>query len=284
MNQLKPIADDQTVTMMRRVAFSSGHRYWIPVFSDQQNRSLFGKWASPFNHGHNYVLYISVSGRVEPATGMVVNIKVIDEIIQRLIVNEFDGKSINDEIEFFRDKSSSLENIIDYIWKQLAQPQVLPPSTQLMSIRLDETPLLYAEKNINSMTTLTRIYEFAAAHRLDAPSLSPAENIALFGKCNNPAGHGHNYLLEVTVQGVPDPQTGMLVDIEALDRTVHELVVDRYDHKNLNSDIPEFTNMNTTSEIVTQTIFSRLAGQVPAKLHRVRLHETARNIFEVNAE
>lgn len=134
------------------------------------------------------------------------------------------------------------------------------------------------------MTTLTRIYEFAAAHRLDAPSLSPAENIALFGKCNNPAGHGHNYLLEVTVQGVPDPQTGMLVDIEALDRTVHELVVDRYDHKNLNSDIPEFTNMNTTSEIVTQTIFSRLAGQVPAKLHRVRLHETARNIFEVNAE
>src|SRR5207244_4052673 len=98
----------------------------------------------------------------------------------------------------------------------------------------------YFEKNGDWIMTLTRTYEFAASHRLHVPTLTDEQNVELFGKCNNPAGHGHNYVLEVTVQGEPDPRTGMMADLETLDRIVEELVVDRYDHKHLNVDIPEF--------------------------------------------
>ena len=275
--------ESMPVRMTRRVMFSSGHRYWDETRSPEENKTLYGRWASPFNHGHNYLLYVTVEGGIDPETGMVVNIKVIDEIVQRRVVSRFDNRSINDEIPEFKTKSSSLENILEFIWMTLSEPGVLPDSANLVSLRLDETALLYAEKDTTTMTTLTRIYEFAAAHRLNAPSLSLAENIDLFGKCNNPAGHGHNYVLEVTVGGIPDPVTGMLVGIDELDRAVQNKVVDRYDHKNLNVDVPEFLDVNTTSEVVAQTIFSRLSGHLPGKLVRIRLHETARNIFEVSA-
>ena len=133
------------------------------------------------------------------------------------------------------------------------------------------------------MTTLTRTYEFAASHRLDSPVLTHEQNLDIFGKCNNPAGHGHNYLLEVSVSGEPDPLTGMIVNLTDLDLIVNREVVDRYDHKNLNVDIPEFEGRITTSDVVVMEIFDRLKSAVPGKLHRVRLHETARNIFEVSA-
>lgn len=272
----------RSVTLTRRVQFSSGHRYWLPSRSAEENRALFGRWASPYNHGHNYTLFVSVRGDVDPQTGMVVNIKTIDDELQRSIVQQFDQRSINDEIEHFQDRSPSLENILGYIRSQL---HGLPDCVEITALRLDETDRLYAEwQPKEPCVTITRIYEFAASHRLNAPALGADENLALFGKCNNVAGHGHNYTLEVTVAGEPDGVTGMAVDIEALDRIVNENVVDRYDHRNLNVDVPEFREMNPTSEVVAVQIFDRLRGLVPGQLRRVRLHETARNIFEVNAD
>jgi len=296
----------KSVRMTRRVGFSSGHRYWIPALSDRENLDLFGKWASPYNHGHNYVLDVTVEGDVEPSTGMVVNIKRIDDILRATVVRQFDGKSINDQVPHFHNISPSLENIALYIASCLSNSgessvirepsggesdtpittinlRVLPPQVRLASLRLEEMPTLFVELNLDSeppAMTLTRSYEFAASHRLDSPHLSSQENLDLFGKCNNPAGHGHNYVLEVSVAGQPDPRTGMLLNLEDLDRLVLELVVDRYDHKNLNVDIPEFEGKVTTSEIVALEIYSRLKSRL-SNLARVRLHETARNIFEV---
>ncbi len=272
------------VRMVRRVTFSSGHRYWLPSLSPEENRSLFGQWASPYNHGHNYVLWFEVEGVVDPAHGMVVNIKDIDDLLKADVKSQLDQRSINDEVAAFRDRSPSLENLIGYIRSQMTR---LPAEVRLTGIRLDETETLYGEwrpEMPENQVTLTRIYEFAASHRLHADGLNDHRNVELFGKCNNPHGHGHNYVLEVTVAGEPHPVTGMIVDIESLDRTVHSEVVDRYDHQNLNLDVPEFANLNPTSEVVAQQIFLRLQTTVPAKLHRVRLHETARNIFEVNAD
>lgn len=263
--------------LTRRVTFSSGHRYWLSSLDEAGNRSLFGKWANRFNHGHNYVLDVTTEGDINEENGMVVNIKAIDEVLQRDIVDQFDQKSINDEIPYFQDRSASLENIAHYIWGELKQ---LPPEARLTSIRLEEMPTLWLALDHDKMT-LTRTYEFAASHRLYNPALPDQENNELFGKCANPAGHGHNYLLEVTVSGEPDPRTGFITDLESLDREVHELVVDRYDHKNFNVDLPEFEGRMTTSEIIVQEIWNRLDGRLPAKLQRVRLHETARNIFEV---
>ncbi len=284
--------------LTRRVYFSSGHRYWIPAKSEEENRTLFGEWASPYNHGHNYTLDVTVEGDVDPATGMVVNIKDIDDVLQRTIVEKFDGKSINDEVDFFQSHSSSTENLLLYFADILfpspfrgggvrgeGPENPLPNEVRLTHLKLQETHLLYAELSLKPepKMTLTRVYEFAASHRLHCPGLSNEKNLELFGKCNNPAGHGHNYILEVSVEGTPDPQTGMMVDIGAVDEQVNQLVVDRYDHKNFNEDIEEFEGRATTSEVIAQEIFDRLKAALPAKLERIRLHETARNIFEISA-
>jgi 6-pyruvoyltetrahydropterin/6-carboxytetrahydropterin synthase len=274
----------KSVRMTRRVGFSSGHRYWVPGLSDRENLDLFGHWASPYNHGHNYVLDVQVEGLVDSRTGMVVNIKRIDDALRATIVRQFDGKSLNDQVPYFHDHTTSLENLVVYVADCLAQPGVLPTEVQLTALRLEEMPTLFVELEMEespALMLLTRTYEFAASHRLDSPHLSPDENIELFGKCNNAAGHGHNYLLEVTISGTPDPRTGMILSLDDLDLLVSELVVDRYDHKNLNVDIPEFDGKITTSEVVALEIFDRLKDHLPAKLRRVRLHETARNVFEV---
>jgi len=276
-------SSDQAIRLTRRVGFSSGHRYWIPSMSGEQNRQVFGKWASPFNHGHNYVLDVTVAGRIDPRTAMVVNIKTVDDILREVVVSEFDGKSINDEIEHFHSCSSSLENLMLYI-ASLLEGGVLPVEANLTGLRLEETEGLYGEyfeEDGTWIMTLTRKYEFAAAHRLNVPGLTRAQNEELFGKCNSPAGHGHNYVVEVTVEGEPDPVTGMMVDLAKLDETVDELVVERYDHKHLNVDLDEFKDRTPTSEVIALEIFNRLDGKLPAHLRRVRLYETARSYFEV---
>jgi len=267
------------VTLARKVSFSSGHRYWLPSLNEQGNRELYGEWASPFNHGHNFVLWVSARGEVNESDGMVVNIKWIDDVLQQRVVAKFDQKSINDQIPEFAERSPSLENLLKYFRSTLHE---LPGNVVLSHLKLEETPLLYGEWTLETdMITLTRTYEFAASHRLHVSALAPEENVRLFGKCNNENGHGHNYVLEVTVSGEISEPSGMLVDLGELDQTVHREVVDRYDHKNLDLDIPEFEGKNTTSEVVGLMIFDRLQFAIPAQLERIRLYETARNMFEV---
>ncbi|MFZ4506239.1 MAG: 6-carboxytetrahydropterin synthase [Fimbriimonas sp.] len=272
------------VRMTRRVTFSAGHRFWNPKLDLEGNRAIFREDASPYNHGHNYVLDVTTAGEVDPRTGMIVNIKVIDDVLKAHVLARYHQKSLNDEVPAFFETPPTVEKLLLDIAGILQEPRRLPGEVSSTGLRLEETPLTYAELDLEkSLMTLTRTYEFAASHRLHAPVLSTDENVALFGKCNNPNGHGHNYVLEVTVAGSPDPITGQLVARKELDEVVAREVVDRYDHKNLSVDIPEFEGINATSEVVAQVIFDRLAGKVPASLHRVRLHETARNIFEVTA-
>jgi 6-pyruvoyltetrahydropterin/6-carboxytetrahydropterin synthase len=129
---------------------------------------------------------------------------------------------------------------------------------------------------------LTSRYHFSASHRLDTPSLSPEENRKLYGKCNNPHGHGHDYLLEITVDG-PVDQSGQVVNRETMDALVREQVLARLDHRNLNIDIPELAGSVTTTENLATFVHGALAGAwtLPARLARVRIAETARNSFEL---
>ena len=112
--------------------------------------------------------------------------------------------------------------------------------------------------------------------------MSPAENRRLYGKCNNPHGHGHDYVLEITVDG-PVDQDGQVVNREALDAVVRERVLTRLDHKNLNMDIPELAASVTTTENLAILVRGSLAQgwTLPARLARVRISETARNTFEL---
>lgn len=270
------------VTLTRTVQFCAGHRYWSPSLSADENRARFGPWTSPFNHGHNYRLEVSADGVVDARNGMVVNIKTIDEMLRVRVVSRFDQRSINDEIAEFLDRPASVENLLLYFRDQLID---LPGGANLTGLCLHETPTLSGAWRANAppeaIVTLTRTYEFAASHRLHSPHLSDAENLAAYGKCNHPNGHGHNYVLEVTVGGVPDPMTGMIVDLGDLDAVVEREILARYDHRNLDLDIPELQGSVTTSEVVAQVIFDRLLATVPARLERIGLYETARNCFEV---
>ena len=132
---------------------------------------------------------------------------------------------------------------------------------------------------------LTRRYRFSASHRLDTPALSADENRKLYGKCNNPYGHGHDYVLDVTVAGSPD-ESGQIVGREALDRLVGERILARFDHRNLNVEIAELRGVVPTTENLAVVIEKALGDAWPltAKLDRVRISETERNIFELEAK
>ncbi len=132
--------------------------------------------------------------------------------------------------------------------------------------------------------TLTRRYRFCASHRLDVSSFSEEENRRLFGKCNNPFGHGHNYVLDVSVEGEPD-SSGQIVRRDAIDALVDERILQRIDHKNLNKDVPELAARVPTTENLACAIREMLEKDwpIPARLSRVRVAETDRNIFELEA-
>ena len=130
------------------------------------------------------------------------------------------------------------------------------------------------------MIRVTRKIEFSAAHFYNNPSLSPEENLRLFGKCNNPHGHGHNYRIEVTVGGTVDPDTGMAINMATLDAVVRKEVLERFDHMNLNLD-PMFGDRVSTTENLCIGIFDLLHGALePAELEKVRIEETENNFFE----
>jgi 6-pyruvoyltetrahydropterin/6-carboxytetrahydropterin synthase len=137
------------------------------------------------------------------------------------------------------------------------------------------------------MVYLTRRYRFAASHRLNSESLAPEENLRVYGKCNNPYGHGHNYILEVTLAGEVNPATGMIYDLAALDETVGREVLDRFDHVHLNLDVENFRTRVPTTENLCIEIYNLLraklaASSVPgsARLESVRLEETNSNFFD----
>lgn len=124
------------------------------------------------------------------------------------------------------------------------------------------------------MILLTRKAEFSASHYYWVPSWSDEENVRAFGKCANRNGHGHNYTLEVTVAGEVDPTTGFVVDLKELKDVMNREVVDVYDHRHLNLEVPEFRTAQPTTENIAIAVWNRLDGKIPeAKLHRVRVYE-----------
>jgi 6-pyruvoyltetrahydropterin/6-carboxytetrahydropterin synthase len=136
--------------------------------------------------------------------------------------------------------------------------------------------------------SLTRRYRFSASHRLDTPALSESENQRVFGKCNNPFGHGHNYELEVTVRGQVIVDTGLVIGLEQLDRYVEAEVLRRLKNRNMNLDVPEFRNLVPTTENLALVIGQFLRakwreefGSAGPALVRIYLQETARNGFEL---
>jgi 6-pyruvoyltetrahydropterin/6-carboxytetrahydropterin synthase len=130
---------------------------------------------------------------------------------------------------------------------------------------------------------ITRVYRFSASHRMHTASLSEARNAELYGKCNNPYGHGHDYELHLSVAGEPDVKTGRIIDIGLLDRFVRQELLNIYDHRDLNTDVPGFVGVPTTENLAIDSDRRLRAAWPfgPASLERVLIQETGRNSIEL---
>ncbi|WP_320666565.1 6-carboxytetrahydropterin synthase [Prochlorococcus sp. MIT 1307] len=270
----------------RRACFSSSHRYWLPEFSADDNAAYFGACSLAPGHGHNYELIVSMSGELD-ADGMVLNLSNVKRSISDEVTDQLNFRFLNDVWpEFDLTKAEgclpTTEALVRIIWNRLEQH--LP----LVALRLYEHPRLWADYLGNSMEAyLTIRTHFAAAHRLARKELSQEENEKIYGKCARPNGHGHNYLVDVTVRGSIDKRTGMVCDLSALQCLVEDLVVEPFDHTNLNLDIPYFSTCVPTAENIALHISDRLKQPIKAigaSLHKIRLQESPNNAAEVYAE
>lgn len=267
------------VLLSRRASFSCGRRLFHPDWSNERNRETFGRDFGP--HGHEYTLDCAFGGPVSPEDGMIVNIADIKPKLQSAIAT-LDGAYLPDQVAFFQSKRPTTENIALFLWQTL--PRSIGQGT-LERLRLGESRRTLVELTSQTMK-ISRSYEFAAAHRLFAPNLSDEENLSRFDKCSNLAGHGHNFGLEVFVEGKPDAQTGYIINPQQLDKIVDEEIFTRFDHKHLNLDCPEFADLIPTTENLTSVIFEILRARLADdgfRLAKIGLRETQKNYFEVEA-
>ncbi len=269
--------------MAQWFAFEASHFYALPHLSVEENAQLFGKVAR--HHGHNYRVRVRYRA---PEAATPALWESLAQQVRRHIDAELDHRCLNLEHPYFQQHQPTTEHLALYLWYSL-QPQI---SVSLEEVEVYESETLsatyrgehqfQADGRDRFMLILTRSYSFSSAHRLYNPQLSEEENRQRFGKCANPYGHGHDYRLEVSVRGEPDPITGMVINIADLDTIVHREVVEVLDHRFLNEEVPPFDREVPTSERIVQFIVERLQphfqGQV--QLVRVRLYETPRSCFE----
>jgi 6-pyruvoyltetrahydropterin/6-carboxytetrahydropterin synthase len=237
-------------------------------------------------HGHNYHLEVTVEGEVDSRTGMIVDLDALSKVVEAHVLELFDHSCINEDIPYFSRSQivPTTENIARYISDLLKSP-IEDLGVKLSHVKLFESNQLWVEyQNNGSQVFLTVGTGFSAAHRLADPSLSLEENQKIYGKCSRINGHGHNYHLEVTIQGKIDPVTGTSVDLSALNQIIENYVIDQMDHSFLNQDVPYFVDIVPTAENIALYITSMLQSpieQLGAKLHKVKLIESPNNSCEI---
>ena len=270
-----------TVRLTKRLEFCASHRYHNPAWPEQRNHAVFGKCNNPHGHGHNYLLEVTVDGAVDPVTGMVVNLYDLKQVLEKVLV-EFDHKNLQEDTPYFTGRIPTTENLAVVLWDRITEHLEGASLTALRLFEEEDLSVDYEGRRVGNAAEvcLTRRYRFAAAHRLHTEALSEPENSRVFGKCNNPNGHGHNYTVEVTVRGQIAPDTGMVTDLDSQDRMVEERVLRRFDHQHLNFD-EAFAGRTTTGENLVVLLWELLEKAIPTgTLHKIGLIETRDNYFE----
>jgi len=241
-----------------------------------QNRPTngFGGYPSLTGLGHYFELQVTLEGGLQPDSGYLRNIKEIDSAIRLRAIPLIDTRVRSDT---FGSGMLLLRDLFALLPEQW-------PGTTLTTLRLALSPFLSLSILAREfpMIRLSQRFEFSATHRLHNPALGAEENSQLFGKCNNPHGHGHNYELQVTLVGEPGAN-GELIEIPRLERVVQSTVIDRFDHRNLNVELPEFKEHNPTVENIARVIYRLLDRPISAAgatLGSVTLWETPKTFCE----
>jgi 6-pyruvoyltetrahydropterin/6-carboxytetrahydropterin synthase len=244
------------VLLTKRIEFAAAHRYIKPEWDEAKNRAVFGPCYNPPAHGHNYMLDVTVSGEVDPHTGMVINLFDLKRVLLA-VIEEFDHKNLNLDMPYFKDRIPTSENIAQVLWTKLETQKDIGT---LHSIRLYEDEDLYADVTAADgldIASITRRYSFTAVHG---------------------GNHGHTWDCFVTVLGRIDPITGMVTDIGALDRLAHQKVVKVFDGQDLRQVLG---TQEINGEALAKSIWECLVNSIQGgKLEKVRLAQTRDLTFE----
>jgi 6-pyruvoyltetrahydropterin/6-carboxytetrahydropterin synthase len=256
-------------------------RFTIPtdVDDDQLEREPTNSYAgypSMRELGFFFRLRATLAGELDPSSNYLLNIKQVDRVVREHAI-----RYVRDCIgrgDYFRDGSRPVRGLFELLkdkWR---------PAAALDALALDLTPFQSVGCLAKEfpMVRLSQRFEFSATHRLHNPRLSDEQNRQTYGKCNNPHGHGHNYEVQVTLAGEPDDR-GVLVDVPVFERTVAEGVIDRFDHKNLNLELPEFRELIPSVENIAMVIYRLLKPRFEAqraKLAAVTVWETPKTWCE----
>jgi 6-pyruvoyltetrahydropterin/6-carboxytetrahydropterin synthase len=213
-----------------------------------------------------------IEGEPQPGSGYLRNIKEVDVALRDRALPMLAAAVRQDR---FGDGSRPLVAIYGELKDAF-------PGNPLTSLTLGLSPLMRVRvgREEPTMVHLTQTFEFAAGHRLHNPGLSDEENRRLFGKCNNPHGHGHNYIVEVTASAEPDPTTGFVINVYDLEKIVDEHVITPLDHKNLDVEVEEFRNgLISSVENISMAVYKRLKPHLPT-LSAVKVWETPKTYCE----
>lgn len=239
-----------TVLLTKRIEFAAAHRYVRTEWDEAKNRAAFGRCYNPPAHGHNYLLEVTVSGEIDPRTGMVVNLFDLKRVLLD-VIDEFDHKNLNLDMPYFKERIPTSENFAQVLWTKLAAQRDIGT---LHTLRLCEDEDLYAEVTATDgldVAAVTRRYTFNAVQE---------------------DHQGRDWDCYVTIHGTIDPATGMVTDIGALDRLVQDTVIKTFDRQDLCQVLGSET---VRGEALAKTIWNRLVGRISRGiLHNIRLVQT----------
>jgi 6-pyruvoyltetrahydropterin/6-carboxytetrahydropterin synthase len=251
--------------------FSAARKTMSPQLSAEENARLFGQATSI--HGHNYRVRLTYrspkafSAQDRP----LVRYDAIDACLHAL-EDELDHRYLNEDVAGLANRPITTESLGDYIFRRASS------MTPLDRVRLHERADFFAEVWKNRAVFLGTRMVFYAAHRLCAATLSDAENAKLYGKCNNPLGHGHGYLTETTIGGEYDERSGMLYDFVALRKAIQESL-EPWQNWHLDLETEDFRNAPSTGENIVRALWPKIDNRLDQQLIRLRLWETANNRF-----
>lgn len=249
--------------LTREVRFT-GHFAGDPQLRSAPQNS-YGGWPSFVGFGTYLRLCVSVSGELEPTSNYLINIKQIDAAVRDKIIVASEPTL---------DPAAIFSKLADAFG-----------SLTLKRVELWVTPfcsVCQAAGELGMATRLSQKFEFSASHRLHNASLSHEENVKLYGKCNNPTGHGHNYEVQVTLRGTPR-EGGLLAAVPAFEQIVKIEAIDKLDHKHLNSDVAEFKSTIPSVENISRVIYGMLKSKfaaIDAELASVTVWETPKTWCE----
>ena len=194
------------IVLTRRATFSASHYYWNDAWTAEKNEQVFGRCANRNGHGHNYTLEVTVAGEPDPVTGFVVDLKWLKDVMEREVLAAYDHRHLNLEVPEFAKTIPTTENIAIAAWKRL-EPAIAAAggSAAEPGAGLRDAGDFCRISRRSMKAYFGRRYTLSASHRLHTDALSAEENRATYGKCNNPHGHGHNYVVEVLVGGRGGP-------------------------------------------------------------------------------